>query len=50
MRAIKGQLNYREFLGKFQNKSLGSLTARAAMDPTHPYVFCANPIVIFTIF
>ncbi|XP_060597062.1 EF-hand calcium-binding domain-containing protein 6-like isoform X4 [Ruditapes philippinarum] len=37
MRAIKGQLNYRDFLNKFQSKSLNSIMARAAVDTTHPF-------------
>ncbi|XP_053397507.1 EF-hand calcium-binding domain-containing protein 6-like isoform X4 [Mercenaria mercenaria] len=37
MRAIKGQLNYREFLNKFQSKSLNSIMARTAVDTTHPF-------------
>ncbi|XP_052243063.1 EF-hand calcium-binding domain-containing protein 6-like isoform X3 [Dreissena polymorpha] len=37
MRAIKGQINYRDFLNKFQSKSLQSLTARTAADQAHPF-------------
>ncbi|XP_052807239.1 EF-hand calcium-binding domain-containing protein 6-like isoform X11 [Mya arenaria] len=32
LRPVKGQVNYREFLGRYQAKSMQALTARAATD------------------
>ncbi|KAL4232784.1 hypothetical protein ACF0H5_007471 [Mactra antiquata] len=37
IRSIKGQLNYREFLNKYQSKSLNSLMARIATDTSHAF-------------